>query len=81
MPATRTSRCPRCSGCLTATHMLLGTYPLDSAGFWQKRTADFREDLLIACAVCGHAPAGRVQRCGDRLRFIPDTSDGAAPSP
>ncbi len=71
MRADDAGACPRCGGRVTATHMLLRTYPLDASGQWQRRLADFAEDILVACSACGHQPAGGVHHCADRFRFVP----------
>ena len=71
------SRCAACGGRVTATHMLLRTYPLDTRGRWQRCPADFSadlaesEDIVVACADCGQQPAGRVHRCANRFWFTP----------
>jgi hypothetical protein len=50
--------------------MQLRTYPLDTAGRWQRQPTDVIEDLVVACSHCGHQPAGQVQGCGERFRFL-----------
>ena len=82
MPTGDLGACARCGGRLTATHMLLRTWPLDARGHWLRRLDHFSEDILIACAACGHPPAGSVQRCGNRYRFVPGyVTDGAGTAP
>ncbi len=65
------SRCPRCGGSLTATHMLLATYPLDARQRWHRRLADLTEEVIVACVRCGQHRAGEVLQCGEAFHFVP----------
>ena len=64
-------RCDHCNGRVAATHMLTKTYPLDSAGCWQRRFADFIEDLVLVCIECGAEPEGTFDGDGTSFAFVP----------
>jgi hypothetical protein len=69
---TDLGRCTGCGGRIAATHMLTKTYPLDTAGCWQRRFADFTEDVVVVCVDCGVEPAGGFGGDGTSFAFVPD---------
>ena len=63
--------CPQCGGQLTATHMLTKSYRVDDRGHWERRIADFVEDVVVVCAECGTDLEGRIESAGDAFAFRP----------
>ena len=65
--------------------MLTKTYPLDAAGGWQRRFADFVEDVVVVCAECGIEPSGRFVPAGSfggdgtSFAFVPSRADSKDP--
>ena len=63
--------------------MLTKTYPLDEAGGWQRRFADFTEDVVVVCADCGteptgtFVPAGSFGGDGTSFAFVPSRVAGS----
>jgi hypothetical protein len=55
--------------------MLTKTYELDAAGGWQRRFADFVEDVVVVCASCGAEPEGTFGGDGTSFAFVPDRAD------
>lgn len=74
-------RCGRCGGRLTATHMLLATYPLDRDGNWRASRCGFSEDIVVACSACGSVPTGSVHRATSRCYFVAGQGEQRAPRP
>ena len=80
MKARDAGRCERCDGRLTATHMLLATYPLDPRGSWWPSRGGLSEDIVVACSVCGDLPPGSVRCAARRCRFVA-AGRGGHPAP
>ncbi len=65
--------------------MLTKTYPLDEAGGWQRRFADFVEDVVVVCAECGaepsgtFVPAGSFGDDGTSFAFLPSRVEAKEP--
>jgi hypothetical protein len=51
--------------------MLTKTYHLDASGRWQRRLADFVEDVALVCVECGAEPEGTFGGDGTSFAFVP----------
>jgi hypothetical protein len=50
--------------------MLAKTYAIDEYGSWMRNLADFAEDVVIVCRMCGAQQEGRIDEDGSSFVFV-----------